>query len=190
MRKLSAVCVYCGSRSGADAQYLKEATKLGVAVAHAKVKLIYGGASIGMMGEIARATLAHGGHVTGIIPKFLTMLETPLEGVSERVLTEDMHQRKQIMFNRADAFIVMPGGIGTLDEVMEMLTWRQLHRHRKPIVFVNIKGYWDSLLALLDHIVDSGFAHENVRSYYSVVNRAEDALPAIQKALATLEPAQ
>ncbi len=100
-----------------------------------------------------------------------------------------MHQRKQIMFNRSDAFVVMPGGIGTLDEVMEMLTWRQLHRHRKPIVFLNSKGYWDSLLALMDHIVDTNFAHENLRTYYSVVMSAADVLPAIERAYA-MTPAE
>jgi len=189
MRKLSAVCVYCGSREGGDPQFVREAQALGRALAAAKIKLIYGGASVGMMGTIARSALEHGGHVTGIIPKFLTMIETPLEGVTERVLTEDMHQRKQIMFNRSDAFIVMPGGIGTLEEAFEMLTWRQLHRHRKPIVFVNIKGYWDSLIALMDHIVDMGFAHDNLIGFYQVVNAAEDALPIIEKVL-TLEPAE
>jgi len=182
MRKLSAVCVYCGSREGSDPAFVREAEALGRTLAQAKIKLVYGGASIGMMGTLARAVLASGGHVTGIIPKFLTMMETPLDGVQERVLTEDMHQRKQIMFNRSDAFIVMPGGIGTLDEVMEMLTWRQLHRHRKPIVFVNIKGYWDSLLALMDHIVDVGFAHENLRTFYSVVTSSADVVPAIERA--------
>ena len=184
MRKLSGVCVYCGSREGNDPAFVREAEALGAALASAKVRLIYGGASIGMMGTIARAVLAGGGQVTGIIPKFLTMMETPLEGVTERILTEDMHQRKQIMFNRSDAFVVMPGGIGTLDEVMEMLTWRQLHRHRKPIVFLNIKGYWDSLLALMDHIVDTNFAHENLRTYYSTVTSAADVLPAIEHSYA------
>jgi uncharacterized protein (TIGR00730 family) len=189
MRKLSAVCVYCGSREGSDPQFIREAQALGRALAMAKIKLIYGGASVGMMGAIARSSLEHGGHVTGVIPKFLTTIESPLDGVNERVLTEDMHQRKQIMFNRSDAFIVMPGGIGTLEEAFEMLTWRQLHRHRKPIVFVNIKGYWDSLVALMDHIVDMDFAHDDLVGFYQVVNRAEDAVPLIQKAI-TLEPAE
>ena len=190
MRKLSAVCVYCGSREGIEPAFLREAEALGQALALAKIKLVYGGASIGMMGTIARSVLQHGGHVTGIIPKFLTALETPLEGVNERILTEDMHQRKQIMFNRADAFVVMPGGIGTLEEAFEMLTWRQLHRHRKPIVFVNIKGYWDSLIALFDHVVDMGFAHDDLVGFYSVVNAADDVIPAIEKALALLQPAE
>jgi uncharacterized protein (TIGR00730 family) len=186
-KKLSSVCVYCGSRNGQDAAFVHGAETLGRQLAARKIRLVYGGASIGMMGMLARAVLANGGEVTGVIPDFLTDLEMPLDEVTERVVTDTMHTRKQAMFERSDAFVVMPGGIGTLEEAFEMMTWRQLHRHAKPIIFVNIKGYWDSLIALIDHVIDCGFAGADLADVYHVVNSAEDVIPTIERALATTE---
>lgn len=184
MNKLSSVCVYCGSRDGYEPEFLRAATELGTTLAQRKIRLVYGGASIGMMGKIAQTVLTEGGEVTGVIPHFLTEIETPLSTVTEQFLTETMHERKQTMFDKSDAFVVMPGGIGTLEEAFEMLTWRQLSQHRKPVIFLNIKGYWDSLIALLDHIIDTGFAGENIRTFYHVVNAPSDVLPAIERARA------
>jgi hypothetical protein len=184
MRKLVSVCVYCGSRLGTDGTFIKEAETLGRDLAAAGVRLVFGGASIGIMGAIARATLAAGGKVTGVIPHFLKEIEVPLEGVSERVLTKTMHERKQIMFDRSDAFVILPGGIGTLEETFEMLTWRQLQRHDKPIVIVNINGYWDPLIALVQHCVEEGFAGAEVRDLLMVVANVGEVLPAIRRCFA------
>ncbi len=144
---------------------------------------MFGGASIGIMGTVARAVLDAGGRVTGIIPRFLKELEVPLDGVNEQVLTKTMHERKQIMFDRSDAFVVMPGGIGTLEEAFEILTWRQLRRHDKPIVVVNINGYWDPLVALLHSCVDRGFAGAEVLDHLLFVKSASEVLPAIRRML-------
>lgn len=183
MRKLASVCVYCGSRPGIDPAYVAEAKVLGQALAAAKVRLVFGGASIGIMGTIASQVLASGGKVTGIIPHFLKELEVPLEGVSERVLTKTMHERKQIMFDRSDAFVILPGGIGTLEEAFEMLTWRQLRRHEKPIVIVNTNGYWNPLIVMVQHIVDQGFAGADIVRHLTIVDKAVEVLPAINRVL-------
>jgi hypothetical protein len=188
MRKLASVCVFCGSRPGNDPAYAAEAELLGRALARAEVRLVFGGASIGIMGTIARAVLAHSGKVTGVIPHFLKEIEVPLEGVSERVLTKTMHERKQIMFDRSDAFVILPGGIGTLEETFEMLTWRQLNRHDKPIVIVDVNGYWTPLVELVEHSVERGFASASVLHLLQVVPTASEVLPAIERALAPAGP--
>ena len=183
MRKLASVCVYCGSRVGNNPDYVAEAQVLGQALAAARVRLVFGGASIGIMGTVARQVLAGGGKVTGVIPHFLKELEVPLEGVSERVLTKTMHERKQVMFDRSDAFVILPGGIGTLEEAFEMLTWRQLQRHTKPIVIVNTNGYWNPLIELVRHCVEQGFAGEEILKHLTIVDSAADVLPAIKRVL-------
>jgi len=134
------------------------------------------------MGEVARAVLAHKGHVTGIIPSFLSEKERMLRDVQELIVTEDMHQRKQLMFERSDAFVALPGGIGTLEELVEQLTWSQLGRHTKPIVLANIAGFWDPLCALLDHMRAQAFIRESMAVRFITVDRAEDILPAIAAA--------
>lgn len=188
MRKLASVCVYCGSRPGADPLFVKEAEALGREIAAAGVRLVFGGASIGIMGTVARSVLGAGGKVTGVIPHFLKEIEVPLEGVSERVLTKTMHERKQIMFDRSDAFVIMPGGIGTLEETFEMLTWRQLKRHDKPIVVVNINGYWTPFVALIEHCIKEGFAGAEIADLLTVVPSAKDVIPAIKACLAPAAP--
>ena len=157
MTKLKNICVYCGSNNGERPEYEAAAETLGKTIAKAGIRLIYGGGSIGLMGTVARTVLANGGGVTGIIPQFLKDREVMLGEASELIVTDDMHERKRLMFERSDAFITLPGGIGTLEEVVEMMTWAQLDQHTKPILIVNIAGFWDSLIGLFDHMANEGF---------------------------------
>ena len=173
------VCVYCGSGSGTDPIYAKTARTLGSDLAKAQVGLVYGGGGLGLMGEVARATIKHGGTVTGIIPTFLSELEHMLEDVDELIVTDNMHERKQLMFEKSDAFVALPGGIGTLEELVEQLTWSQLGQHRKPVVVANIKGYWTPFLDLLAHMKVHQFIREGLDVHFRVVNHADDILPAI-----------
>jgi len=160
MSDLTSICVYCGSNAGVRPDYANDAAALGRAMAGAGVRLIYGGGSVGLMGILARTVLAQGGKVTGIIPQFLKDREVMLTEVSELVVTRDMHERKRAMFDRSDAFVALPGGIGTLEEVVEMATWAQLDQHIKPILMVNTHGYWDALIALFQRMADEGFLHK------------------------------
>jgi len=176
------VCVFCGSGSGLDPAFAEGARILGQQLAEAGVGLVYGGGSLGLMGEVARSVLAHKGHVIGIIPSFLSEKERMLRDVNELIVTEDMHQRKRLMFERSDAFVALPGGIGTLEELVEQLTWAQLGRHTKPIVIANIAGYWDALCELLAHMRKQTFIREGLQVPYTVVETAEDIVPAIAAA--------
>lgn len=155
---IKTVCVYCGSRTGNKQLYQNQAAELGQRIAQAGLSLVYGGGSIGLMGVVARAASEHGADVVGIIPHHLDDVEITQEGLSELHLTDDMHQRKKMMFERSDAFIVLPGGLGTLDETLEMMTWAQLSLHSKPIIIVNSNNYWSPLLELVEHVVIDGFA--------------------------------
>ena len=152
MSKINALCVYCGSSPGTDPAFVATARSFGKILAENEIRLVYGGGSTGLMGALAEAVLEHGGEVIGIIPEFLTQRERPRRLAQELVVTRDMHERKRKMFERADAFVALPGGVGTLEEIVEQLTWAQLGRHKKPILFANINGYWDPLLALLSLI--------------------------------------
>src|SRR5512134_3462451 len=145
---LQSVCVYCGSGTGRNSAFVAAARGLGRLLAASRIGLVYGGGSLGLMGEIARSVLDHGGHVTGIIPGFLSEREHMLIEAQELIVVDDMHQRKHLMFVKSDAFVALPGGLGTLEEFVEQLTWAQLGRHMKPIILANIDGYWDPLLAL------------------------------------------
>lgn len=176
------ICVYCGSGVGAKPAYAEAARVLGRSLAEAGIGLVYGGGSLGLMGEIARATLAAGGRVTGIIPAFLTEREQMLRDVDELVVTEDMHQRKMLMFQKSDAFVALPGGIGTLEELVEQLTWSQLGQHEKPVIIANIDGFWTPFLKLLDHMRKDAFIRKNLDVRCTVVDRAEDVVPAILSA--------
>jgi uncharacterized protein (TIGR00730 family) len=186
--KIEAVCVYCGSGKGVDSAYAIAARKLGKALADSGIRLIYGGGSLGLMGEVARATLGGGGKVTGIIPEFLGSREHMLKDVDELIVVENMHVRKQLMFDRADAFVALPGGIGTLEELVEQLTWSQLGRHSKPIVVANINGFWDPFLKLLDHMKAETFIRLGLDVHFMVVDKAEDVLPAILGSAAKISP--
>ena len=181
--KLTSLCVYCGSSTGSNPSYMAAADRFGHLMAQSGVRLVYGGGGVGLMGAVARAVLAGGGEVTGIIPKFLTEIEVQFNEVSELVVTDSMHARKQLMFERSQAFVALPGGIGTVEETIEMLTWAQLGRHSQPIVIANLGGFWDPMIELLDHIIKAGFARSNIRSIYSVVDKVEDILPRIEASL-------
>jgi uncharacterized protein (TIGR00730 family) len=183
------ICVYCGSGSGQDRSYAAAARQLGKALATSGIGLVYGGGSLGLMGEVARATLRHGGHVTGIIPRFLVNRERMLTEVQELIQTDDMHQRKMAMFAHADAFVALPGGIGTLEELVEQLTWSQLGRHRKPIVLANIGGFWSPFLALLEHMRQESFIRPGLDVTFSVVDNARDIVPAAIALARTVEGA-
>jgi uncharacterized protein (TIGR00730 family) len=182
MEAIRNVCVYCGSSAGADPRFADAADALGRALAEADVGLVFGGGGDGLMGRLARATLAAGGRVTGIIPKFLVMREHALVGAQELVVVDGMHQRKQLMFDRADAFIALPGGVGTLEELVEQLTWAQLQRYRKPVLLADIDGFWRPLLALFAHMRNLGFIREQFEVRYLVAEKIEDALPMLRAA--------
>src|ERR1700677_4175373 len=152
MKSIRNICVYCGSSLGADPRFAEAADTRGAAMAAAGVGLVFGGGEDGLMGRLAHAVIDNGGRVTGIIPTFLIKREHALKEAQELIVVEDMHQRKQKMFERADAFIALPGGVGTLEELVEQLTWVQLGRHAKPVLVANINNYWDPLLALVEHM--------------------------------------
>jgi uncharacterized protein (TIGR00730 family) len=182
MTEIVSVCVYCGSRDGAQPAYATAADDLGRALADAGLRLVYGAGDVGLMGRVARATAAAGGDTFGVIPTHLLDREVGKRDLTTFVVTETMHERKKVMFMNADAVIVLPGGAGSLDEFFEVLTWRQLGLHAKPILLLNIEGYWDPLVALIDHIIAEGFADADIRDYVTVV-------PTVAAALAALRPA-
>lgn len=180
MATIRSICVYCGSSNGADPVYALAARRFGRMIAEAGIRLVYGGGSIGLMGVLARSTMEHGGKVTGIIPRFLVKREIMQRDVHELIVTRDMHERKRLMFERAEAFVALPGGIGTLEEVVEMTTWAQLGRHQKPILIANLDGFWTPLLALLDHMVERGFLTPSLPERYLVADRLEDVVPMLE----------
>ena len=177
------ICVYCASGSGRNPAFAKAARDFGRILAENRIGLVYGGGSLGLMGEIAHETLRHGGHVTGIIPGFLSEREHMLIEAQELIVVDDMHQRKHLMFVKSDAFVALPGGIGTLEEFVEQLTWSQLGRHAKPIVLVNIEGFWDPLLALFDKMSGELFVRPGLELNMLVVDRVDEVISAIDKAL-------
>jgi uncharacterized protein (TIGR00730 family) len=177
------ICVYCGSGSGVNPSYAEAARAFGRILAMSRIGLVYGGGSLGLMGEIAHSVLRHGGHVTGIIPGFLSEREHMLIEAQELIVVDDMHQRKQLMFVKSDAFVALPGGLGTLEEFVEQLTWTQLGRHAKPIVLVNIDRFWEPLLALFDKMGAETFIRPGLELKLLVVDRVEEIIPAISAAL-------
>ncbi len=182
MTAIRNVCVYCGSTAGNDVRFADAAEELGRALAAEGVGLVYGGGGDGLMGRLARATLAAGGHVTGVIPNFLIRKEHALTAAHEMIVVGDMHERKQTMFERADAFVALPGGVGTLEELVEQMTWAQLDRHAKPILIANIGDFWRPLLALIAHMRMEGFIREGFDLRYLVAERIEDVLPMLRAA--------
>jgi uncharacterized protein (TIGR00730 family) len=183
MSSLRSVCVFCGSSPGTEPAFLDSARELGCLLGTAGVTLVYGGGSTGLMGTLARAALDCGGAVVGVIPEFLIRREVAFEGAHQVIVTRDMHERKRTMFERADAFVALPGGIGTLEETVEQMTWAQLGQHRKPILLANIAGFWDPLCALLDHMRDLQFLHSAELAEPLVVAHVADILPALEAAL-------
>lgn len=177
------ICVYCGSGQGAKPIYAEAARTLGRALAENDIGLVYGGGSLGLMGEVARATLDACGRVTGIIPEFLSEKEQMLTQADELIVTKDMHERKQLMFLKSDAFVALPGGIGTLEELVEQLTWSQLGRHEKPIIVADIGGFWSPFLNLLQHMKEDAFIRAGLDVHFTVVSDAKNIVPAAQAAV-------
>lgn len=173
------ICVYCGSGKGRNPAYETAAETLGSSMAAAGIGLVYGGGGLGLMGATAKSVLASGGRVTGIIPQFLSDKEHMLREVQELIVTDDMHQRKKLMFERSDAFVALPGGIGTLEELVEQLTWAQLGQHKKPIVLANIGNFWKPLLSLLAHMSEEAFIRTGLEVRFVTVDHAEDIVPAV-----------
>ena len=182
MSKINAICVYCGSSPGTDPTFVEAARDFGKILAHSGIRLVWGGGSVGLMGAIASSVIEHGGAATGIIPEFLTAKERPRRLAQEQIITRDMHERKSTMFDRADAFVALPGGIGTLEELVEQMTWAQLGRHKKPILIANINGYWDQLLTLVAHMRDRAFVPDSLSINFLVTERVEDILPVLRHA--------
>src|SRR5246127_2678876 len=184
MTKINTVCVYCGSGAGTNPNYIAAAKALGKAFAESGIRLVFGGGSVGMMGAVATAVLDHGGMVTGIIPDFLTMRENALSRVQEMIVTPDMHERKRLMFERSDAFVALPGGIGTLEELVEQLTWQQLGQHSKPVLLANIDGFWEPFFSLLSHMRSTQFIRAGLTVDILKADRVEDVLPRLRAAAA------
>jgi uncharacterized protein (TIGR00730 family) len=180
MSAIRSICVYCGSGFGADPVFAENAAALGRAMAEQGIRLVYGGGNVGLMGTVAQATLDHGGYVTGIIPEFLKSREKLLDDVQETIVVPDMHTRKRLMFEKADAFVALPGGIGTLEELVEQMTWAQLGRHTKPILMLSTKGFWKPLLTLFAHMRDQGFIRQGLELNYLVAERVEEVIPMLE----------
>ena len=176
---LTSVCVFCGSSNDADPAYLTAAADLGRGLAAAKLRLVYGGGGVGLMGATARAAHEAGGEVLGIIPNFLIGKERALETV-EHVVVNNMHERKMLMYEHSDAFVILPGGIGTLEEVVELLSWRRLDLHSSPVVFWNPNGFWTTLFALFQHTVDEKLTPPEFMNAWTTVERIEDVIPTLQ----------
>ncbi|MBV6656688.1 MAG: TIGR00730 family Rossman fold protein [Devosiaceae bacterium] len=186
MSELTSICVYCGSRSGRNPSYQQAATLLGGEIAANHLRLVYGGGSVGLMGTVARACLDAGGEVTGVIPRFLQEREVMLQRVEDLVITDDMHQRKRRMFEEADAFVALPGGIGTLEEVVEMITWAQLGRHKKPVLLADIGGFWGPLTELLDHMISEEFITRETMIRYLIASDVTEIVPKLRNEMASL----
>ena len=189
MSELRSICVYCGSNTGNDPEFAVAARALGHMMAEAGVRLVYGGGSVGLMGILARTVLAAGGVVTGIIPQFLKDREVMLGEVSDLIITADMHERKRIMFERADSFLALPGGIGTLEEVVEIMTWAQLDQHAKPILIANLTGFWNPLVDLFRQMAKQGFLSKAFLGGHAelpvkFVERIEEVIPVLRAAVA------
>lgn len=190
MTDIKTVCVYCGSGPGTNPHFVEAAQAFGKALAESGVGLVYGGGSIGLMGAVAASTLEHGGRVTGIIPDFLVKREHAMAGAQEMIVTHDMHERKRLMFERSDAFVALPGGIGTLEELVEQLTWQQLGRHSKPILLANIDGFWEPLMDLLAHMRATAFIRPTLSVDVLKAERVDDILPKLRAAAAQVPEAE
>jgi len=187
MSEIKTVCVYCGSGPGTNPRFIEAATAFGKELAENGITLVYGGGAIGLMGAVANAVLDHGGDVVGIIPEFLSSKEIALNRVSELIVTEDMHERKRLMFERSDAFVALPGGIGTLEELVEQMTWQQLGRHTKPILIADIDGFWEPLLKLFAHMRETAFIRPTLAIDILKADAIAEILPKLRAAAAATE---
>lgn len=179
----ASICVYCGSRMGIDPAYRAAAEGLGKALADNSWRLVYGAGDVGLMGEVAKAAQVAGANTFGVIPEHLLNWEVGKRDLTSFIVTENMHERKKVMFMNSDAVVVLPGGAGSLDEFFEILTWRQLGLHKKPILLLNVNGFWDPLVGLLDHVIDQGFAEDSLKGFVTVVNDVDQAVAALRDAL-------
>lgn len=183
---ISSLCVYCGAGSGKDPAHMAAASALGRILAEQNIRLIYGGGTIGMMGAVSSAVIENGGQVTGIIPRFLLDMEashTELERLDELILTDDMHERKRTMFERSDGFIALPGGIGTLEELVEQLTWAQLGQHKKPVLLANINQFWQPLIELISHMQDEAYIRKGFEVSFLDTDRVDEMIPLLREAV-------
>jgi len=174
MKNINSLCVFCGSRFGNDPAYEQTARELGAVMADKGIRLIYGGGGIGLMGVVANAVMENGGEVIGVIPKFLDEMEVGKLDITKLIITNNMHERKSKMFELSDGFISLPGGLGTLDETFEIMTWKQLKVHSKPVIILDVSGYWSELSALINALISKGFADQRIKGMYHIVgNTAE-----------------
>ena len=190
MSMIKSICVYCASGPGKNPAFMQAAKQFGRILAEKGIRLVYGGGSVGLMGALADSVLAHGGAVTGVIPDFLVNREHMLLSVQERIITPDMHARKREMFERADAFVGLPGGVGTLEELVEQLTWAQLGRHKKPILILNIEQFWDPLCALIEEMRRLEFIRAGMAVDLLVAETVEDILPQLFAAARAVSEAE
>ena len=179
MHVIKSLAVFCGSRRGTRSSYTEAAQALGDLMAEQGITLVYGGGRIGLMGVLADRVLEKGGTVIGVIPGFLEELEVGHRKVNELVQVGSMHERKTVMFQRADGFVVLPGGLGTMDEAIEIITWKQLRLHEKPVAILDIDGYWQPMVAIWEKVIAEGFAHDKMRDLFRVVPSVEQVLPAL-----------
>jgi uncharacterized protein (TIGR00730 family) len=190
MSTIKSICVYCASGPGNNPAFAEAAKRFGRILAENGIRLVYGGGAVGLMGTLAESVLDHGGAVTGVIPDFLMNREHMLVRVQERIITRDMHERKRVMFERADAFVALPGGIGTLEELVEQLTWAQLGRHKKPILMLNSEKFWDPLCALIDHMEKLAFIRPGLSVHFLVADQVDDILPRLNEAARAVSEAE
>lgn len=190
MSTIESICVYCASGPGNNPAFVQAASRFGRILAENGIRLVYGGGSVGLMGALAESVLDHGGRVTGVIPDFLVNREHMLARVQERIVTPDMHERKRVMFERADAFVALPGGVGTLEELVEQMTWAQLGRHKKPILILNVDRFWDPLCVLLDQMERLAFIRPGLSVNYLVTDRVEEILPRLLEAARMVSEAE
>ena len=190
MSTIESICVYCASGPGNNPAFVQAASRFGRILAENGIRLVYGGGAVGLMGALAESVLDHGGRVTGVIPDFLVNREHMLARVQERIVTPDMHERKRVMFERADAFVALPGGVGTLEELVEQMTWAQLGRHKKPILILNVDRFWDPLCVLLDQMERLAFIRPGLSVNYLVTDRVEEILPRLLEAARMVSEAE
>lgn len=183
MSDLDSVAMFCGSAMGSDPSHAEAAARFGRLLAKEGVRLVYGGGGIGLMGAAARATVGAGGRVLGVIPEFLCLPEVVYEAAETRVVAS-MHERKAVMFEEADGFVVLPGGVGTIEEIIEILSWTRLGLHAKPVVFINLDGFWEPLFGLIEHTVAQGFTPASFRKAWRSVDTVEQVLPTLRDMLA------
>ncbi len=188
MNDIKRICVYCGSGPGKNPKFVKAATAFGKILANSGIGLVYGGGTIGLMGAVSESVIKHGGQVIGVIPDFLAAREIAKRDATELVVTRDMHERKRIMFERSDAFVALPGGLGTLEELTEQLTWAQLGRHNKPILLANLDNFWDPLIALIEQMRGLAFVREGLEVDLLTAERVEDILPRLHEAAKVAQP--